>query len=149
MEVEEKMVPGEHATCPAPPPRASAGRPHTPVLWKRLSPPGCPEAVCVRARVCLARGAVASFSPRLCAPFLLVPRVCLCAPFLLVPRVSAALRRPCPGGPCAVHPFLTVSLFLPGGPPESLTSSSDRPDLSSGLPTPDDAQSQCQGLLSR
>lgn len=85
---------------------------------------------CVRACTCVpGKGRRGVFLPSLCAPF------------LLVPRVSAALCRPCPGGPCAGHRFLTVSLFLPGGPPESLTSSSGRPDLSSGLPTPDDAQS--------
>ena len=71
--------------CPAPPPCASAGRPHTPVLRETLSPLGGLEAVCVRARVCLARGTVVSFSPCLCAPFLLVP-LCLCRSEPPLPR---------------------------------------------------------------
>ena len=93
------MVTGEHATCPAPPSRASAGRPHTPVLREARSPPGLLRGTCVPGKG--HRGVFLSLS--------------LCPPSSWCTRVSAALSCPCLGGPRAVHTFPTV--FLPGGPP--------------------------------
>lgn len=88
---------------------------------------GCPGAVCVCGHVCAWQGAPWCLSQLVSVPPFLLMHTCLCCSEL-----------PLPGGPSgSAHLPYCVPPRSP--PPESLTSSSDHPNLSSGLPTPDDS----------